>query len=113
VDLRLDEEAAETATVLTVHGRVDSSTSKQFGERLTGLLEAGTPHVVIDLGQLLYISSAGFRILLIAARLADQRGARLVLCNMSSDVRRLFDLGRFSQLFRILASRDEALAQSG
>jgi hypothetical protein len=32
---------------------------------------------------------------------------------MSPDVRRLFDLGRFSQLFQILASRDEALAESG
>lgn len=112
MQLRLNEEIAGDATVLQVQGRVDSNTSKQFGERLTELLEAGARRVVIDLGQLLYISSAGFRILLIAARLADSRGAGLALCNLSPDVRRLFDLGQFSQLFPIFASRDEAVAQA-
>jgi anti-sigma B factor antagonist len=113
VHLRLVEEAAGDARILTVHGRIDSNTAKEFGERLNGLLEAGPPCVVVDLGHLLYISSAGFRMLLIAARLADSRGARLALCAMSPDVRRLFDLGRFSQLFPIFASRDEAVAQPG
>lgn len=95
-----------------MHGRIDSSTAKEFGARLDGLLEAGAPCVVVDLGQLLYISSAGFRMLLIARRLAESRGARLILCGMSQDVRALFDLGKFSQLFPIVASRDEAVAQA-
>jgi anti-sigma B factor antagonist len=112
VQLTIVEDAIGNATILAAQGRVDSNTSKQLGDRLTSLFEAGTPSVVIDLGQLLYISSAGFRILLIAARLADSRGASLALCGLSPDVRRLFDLGQFSQLFPIFASRDEAVRQT-
>jgi anti-anti-sigma factor len=110
VNLTIVEEAVGNATILATQGRVDSNTSKQLGERLAGLLEADARRIVIDLGQIIYISSAGFRILLIAARQAEARGASLALCCLSPEVRRLFDLGQFSQLFPIFPSRDEAVS---
>jgi hypothetical protein len=53
---------------------------------------------VLDLSRLEYISSAGFRVLLLAAKLADETGSRLVLCGVSGKVRQLFDLGGFLDL---------------
>lgn len=113
MQLTIAEDTVGSATILAAQGRVDSNTSKQLGERLNALIEGGTPSVVIDLGELLYISSAGFRILLIAARLAEARGAGLALCGLSPEVRRLFDLGQFSRLFPIFATREEAVRQAG
>jgi anti-anti-sigma factor len=105
----LKQEIVGEVTVVEVKGRVDSSTAPVLGERLTTLLAAPSQRLVLDMRDLEYISSAGFRVLLLAARRADEAAARLVLCGLSSKVRQLFDLGGFLDLFAISASRDEAL----
>ena len=66
--------------------------------------------LVVDCAQLDYISSAGFRVLLQAAKRAEQNTAKFVLCGVSGKVRQLFDLGGFLDLFTISASRDEAIS---
>ena len=65
--------------------------------------------VVVDFADVEYVSSAGFRVLLIAAKRADASASRLVLSGLSAKVRQLFDLGGFLDLFSIMASREEAL----
>ena len=45
------------------HGRLDSTTSKAFGDRLTSLLETGHGALVVDLKSIAYISSLGFQAL--------------------------------------------------
>jgi anti-anti-sigma factor len=106
VDLR--EEHHGDVAVVDIQGRIDSTTALTLGERLAGILGAGKA-LVLDLRQLEYISSAGFRILLLAAKQADAAGRRLVLCGMSPKVRQLFDLGGFLDVFQISASREDAI----
>ena len=98
--------------VLEIVGRVDSTTAPSLGVRLTGIL-ADRKALVLDLGQLEYISSAGFRVLLLAAKQADTTGHRLALFGMGPKVRQLFDLGGFLDFFVISASRDDAIAAVG
>lgn len=108
MDLR--EERVGEVTVVEVKGRIDSITAPALGERLTANLEAPKVSVLLDLGELKYISSAGFRVLLLAAKRAEQNGGRFVLCSVSGKVRQLFDLGGFLDLFSITATRDEGIA---
>src|SRR5262245_23773101 len=108
MDLR--EEHVEGVTVVQVKGRLDSTTSPALGERLSAILGAAKARVLVDFSQLEYISSAGFRVLLQAAKRADQNTARLVLCGLSSKVRQLFDLGGFLDLFAITGTREEGIA---
>jgi anti-anti-sigma regulatory factor len=35
----------------------------------------------------------------------------LVLCGMSAELRRLFDIGKFTELFTVSATRDEGLTK--
>ena len=105
----LKQEIVGEVTVVEVKGRVDSSTAPALGERLTMLLETPSQRLVLDMRDLEYISSAGFRVLLIAAKRAEQAAGRLVLCGLSGKVRQLFDLGGFLDLFLISSSRDEAV----
>ena len=51
---------------------------------------SGAVHVVIDLEQVKYLSSAGIRPLLALAREVRKREGRLVLCNLSEDVEGVF-----------------------
>lgn len=110
--MELKEEQIGGITVLEVKGRLDSTTSPVLGDRLTAILGAAKARVLVDFSQLEYISSAGFRVLLIAAKRADQNTAKLVLCGVSGKVRQLFDLGGFLDLFSITATREEGIASA-
>ncbi len=109
--LDIAEEQRGDITIVEIKGRIDSNTAKSFGERLTGLIKAGRMRVVVDLKHLVYISSAGFRALLVAGQLAEESKGTLALCSLSSEVQRLFDLGAFTDLFAIYGSREEGVTK--
>lgn len=98
--------------ILEPRGRIDTNGAKPFGDRVVELIRSGSHHMLIDMRHILYISSAGFRALLIARKLADEVQGKLVLCGMSAEVRRLFDIVAFTELFTICAGRDEGLAKA-
>lgn len=97
-------------TVVEPRGRIDSATAKEFGERLSKLLDDGHNQIVIDLHSITYISSAGFRQLLIAKRSMQDKDGRLALCGVSGEVKRLFDIGAFGELLPIYPTREAGIA---
>jgi anti-anti-sigma factor len=65
----------------------------------------------VDFGGVSYISSAGLRVLLVAAkRLRAGRGT-LVLCALGDPVRQVFDLAGFLPLFTVEATRALAVTR--
>ena len=109
--MEIAEQQAGQITIVEVKGRIDSNTANAFGERLIGLIKAGRLRLVVDLKHIIYISSAGFRALLLAGRLAEETNGTLALCSLSTEVQRLFDLGAFTDLFVIYPSREEGLTK--
>lgn len=97
--------------VLSVAGRVDGSVSKELEERLGGALKSGK--LVVNLAEMNYISSAGLRALLVAAKTAKASGTPLALAGLTQNVRDVFDMSGFTALFKIHASTDEAVAALG
>lgn len=108
MDMR--EGVAGEVTILEVGGRIDSTTALALGEKLAGAMATPKRRLVLDLARIEYVSSAGFRVLLLAARRAEESDGRFVLCSLSGKVRQLFDLGGFLDLFPISASREEGIA---
>jgi anti-sigma B factor antagonist len=106
------EHQNEDVTIVEVRGRIDSTTAREFGDRLSEIFSSGRTRVVLELRDTPYMSSAGFRVLLIAAKRLEAMQGRLVLCGLSPELRRLFDLGAFTDLFQISTSREDALAAS-
>jgi anti-anti-sigma factor len=108
--ITIAEQQNGAVTVVDVNGRVDSNTAKSFEERLTELFRSGRNRVIVDFKHLVYISSAGCRVLLVAARLAQKSDGRLALCNLTADVMRVLELGGLTDFFAIYPSREEGLA---
>jgi len=108
MDLR--EGSVGGIAVLDVVGRVDSTTAPVLQEKLQSVMTAPQTKVLIDFTRLEYISSAGFRVLLLAAKRAQETGSHLVLCGVAGEVRQLFDLGGFLDLFTIAGSREDGIA---
>lgn len=109
--MEISEQNVGEITIVEIKGRIDSNTAKMFGERLTNLIGAGRARLIVDLKHIIYISSAGFRALLIAGRLAEESKGALALCGLSTEAQRLFDLGCFTDLFVIYPSREEGLSK--
>ncbi len=109
--MEIAEQHTGKLTIVEIKGRLDSNTAKAFAERLTSLINAGHARLVVDFKHIEYITSAGFRALLVADEAAKRINGTVALCSLSADVRRLFEMGAFTDVFRIYASREEAVAK--
>jgi anti-sigma B factor antagonist len=109
--MKLLEGVIDDVTVLEAYGRIDSKTAKEFSDRLIALVQAGQSAIVVDLKNIAYISSAGFRVLLIANRVAAEKRSKLALCGVIGEVRRLFEIGDFTNRFLICQTPAEGIVQ--
>jgi len=109
--MKLVEEVTEDVTVVEAYGRLDSTTAKEFGDRLISLIQAGRSAIVVDLKNIAYISSAGFRALLIANKATSERQGKLALCGVIGEVKRLFDIGAFTDEFLIYPTQADGIGK--
>lgn len=98
-------EALPGATVVTVAGRVDSAGADAFEHALLGLFEPPAARVLLDCAALAYISSAGLRVVLMAAKRARHSQGRLVLCGLRPEVREVFEISGFATILDLAADR--------
>jgi anti-anti-sigma factor len=110
--MEITESEKDGVAIVEPRGRIDTVGAKPFGDRLAELIRSGSRHVLIDFQHIIYVSSAGFRALLIAHKLADEAKGKVVLCGMSAEVKRMFEIGAFTDLFIICATREEGLAKA-
>ena len=87
--------------LIKIKGRVDSSTAPQLAQALETAHEEGKHKLVMDLGELEYMSSAGFRALLAAQRNSKKynRG-EVVLAAVPERIREALELAGFTELFK-------------
>jgi len=109
--MKLVEATAEGVTVVEAYGRLDSTTAKEFGDRLIALVQAGRASIVLDLKNIAYISSAGFRVLLITNRATAEKQGKLALCGVTGEVRRLFEIGSFMEQFLICQTQADGIGK--
>ncbi len=109
--MNIDERKGNGTLVIRVTGRLDSATAPQFEERLMSAIQVGETHIAVNLEGLDYISSAGLRVLLKAAREIKTGGGGLALCCMRDYIREVFDLSGFISIIPVVATEEEALAK--
>jgi len=93
-------------------GRLDYEAAAAFQQELVALVDAAgqtKQALVLNLSGLSFVSSAGLRAFLVAARAAQAAGVALILCELPDAVRAVFDLAGFSQLLRIVPLESDAL----
>ena len=109
--LRMVDSRAGAICVLSISGRIDSGNAAELQDRLNGLLSSGEKTLLLDFKQVLYLTSAAFRVLLVATDEAQRNAARLVLCGLAGQVRELFEMGGLLEAFTVHGSREDALAK--
>ncbi len=95
--------------VATVGGRIDSATAHEFEDIMNATIGDGDRAVIVDLGQLSYISSAGLRAILLIAKGLWKRDAKFALCSLGDTIDEVFQIAGFDKIIRIHASLPEAM----
>ena len=107
--MEINEHIEGNIIILEPNGRLDTNTSDEFEAKLVGLIDEEELRLVIDLIHVDYISSAGLRVLLMAAKKLKIMNGSIVLCSMSDHIKEVFDIAGFTPIFSIEQSRDKAI----
>ena len=91
-------------------GRIDSSNAGVFEQAVLGPVEAGQMRLVLDFAELDYISSAGLRVVMMAAKRLNSANGRMALCGLNESIREVFEISGFLRILTVLNTREEALA---
>jgi anti-anti-sigma factor len=94
--------------IVGIAGSLDSTTSPQAQKSLDGVV-AGAKKVLLDFSQLDYISSAGLRVLLGAAKQLRASGGKLGMFGLNQSVREVFEISGFSSILAVYPSEAEAV----
>lgn len=108
--MQIDLHPKENAALVTIAGSVDGTTADALQTTLRGYVTEGHTHLVVDMGDVDYTSSAGLRALLATVKDARQRGGDLRLANIVPNVMKVLDLSGFTSILKTFADVDAALA---
>ncbi|MDX6806218.1 STAS domain-containing protein [Terrihabitans rhizophilus] len=98
--MNITEQAEGANIILSISGRLDSTSSKGLEDVLLRAVQ-NKAGVVIDFEGLQYVSSAGLRVLLKSAKMAKSSGSKLVLASLAPQVEEVFEVSGFTAIFAI------------
>lgn len=102
------------ARTLQINGRLDTHSYQMLDARLSVELLGNHKTVVLDLGGLDYISSAGIRSIFTARKTLASRGGQLLVLNAQPQVRKVFEIVKavpVKEIFTSVAELDAYLDQ--
>jgi anti-anti-sigma factor len=100
--MNISKTQTEGKTILTLSGRLDTTTAPQLQEAL--LPEFDEPkEIELDFTELAYVSSAGLRVLLIGEKTAKVTGGRMTLAHVPPDIMEIFSMTGFVDILHIVS----------
>lgn len=91
-------------------GRLDSNTAPELEQALTKLLGEGRLHVVMDLSEIEFLSSAGLRVMVSTMKTLRKGGGDLAVAAPNLRAREVLRLAGLDAVFSIYDTREAAIA---
>jgi anti-sigma B factor antagonist len=96
--------------VVDMDGRLDSHSAGDASDRLVKIVQGDDKQVLLNLENLEYLSSAGLRVILQAAKLLQGKRGELRICCANDTVRDVLVTSGFNSLVKFYPSEKEAFA---
>jgi anti-anti-sigma factor len=87
-----------------VAGNLDSATSPSLTRAVNVAMEEGARRLIFDMRDVRYVSSAGLRVILIAAKQAQSAGGGVAVFGLQANVAQVFAVSGFDRVVTIAAS---------
>lgn len=85
-------------------GRLDTAVSQEVATALQPLIDNAQKTLVLDCKDLAYISSSGLRIFLTVRKAAAAKGGKVIVRDITPEIRQVFMMTGFLNLFEIQES---------
>ena len=108
--MQIAEQRLGDVVVLCPAGRIDNDTSPEFQAKLLETVGKDSARVIVDAAEIEYISSAGLRALMMAAKQSKAKGGQLAIVALTPIVQEIFAISRFFHVVTVFGTRDEAAA---
>ena len=96
---------------IKIKGRLDADSSPEAEKVVKDALEGQTTRVLFNLASLEYLSSAGLRVLLGAAKEMRRKDGKIVLCALNEFVKEIFEVSGFQSLIPIADSVESGIQE--
>lgn len=107
--MNISTRKAYDVVVVDMEGRLDSKASGYAYDELVKIVKGDIKHVLINLEKVEFITSAGLRSLLVAAKLLQTDRGELRLCSANSAVKDVLESAGFASLLRLYPTEAEAI----
>jgi anti-sigma B factor antagonist len=97
-------------TIVSIAGPIDALTAPEMSTTLSSQIAAGQPYLVLDLGQVSFMSSAGLRVILGALKECRQAGGDLRLAAAQPGIAKILKMSGFTNILKAYPAVDEAVA---
>ena len=84
-----------------LNGRLDTPAAVKAQQEITPLLENADKEILLDCSRLEYISSSGLRLFLTIRKETAAKGGKVIIQNVSDDIKKVFMMTGFFNLFEI------------
>jgi len=109
LSLKVDLEAIEQKIVLRLEGRIDAATSPLLERQMERLIQEKHHHLLLDLNQVDYLSSAGLRLLLSMSKKLQSLKGFLILFSLAAEVEEIVKMAGFDRVLLLFANEKDAL----
>ncbi len=107
--MEITQENLNGVLILKLNGRLDITTTQQLEVAINSALEKEQKKILVDCTNLEYISSAGLRTLLAAAKNSKKIDGIISLCCLNKNVKQIFEISGFTAIFDIFDSIENAI----
>lgn len=104
--MELNYQKKGDSVYFTISGKLDSNTSPSFESQIMPVIDK-EKKLVFECEKLDYISSAGLRVFLSAAKKIKESGGKIALCSLKPQIKEVFKISGFSGVFPVYESPDE------
>jgi anti-sigma B factor antagonist len=104
-----DRRIGEDTHVVAVTGEIDLFTAPDFKQHVSTPIDAGVPHVIVDLTSTAFIDSSSLGVLIGAHRRLKLRGGSLTIVCANEAITKTFRITGLDGVFTLVPTIDDAI----
>lgn len=101
--------ARRDIALLKVQGYIDTQTCGEMHAQMTKVLQDGFLHLIVDMGAVNYVSSAGWGVFVSEIKNIREKGGDLKIVQMSPEVYDVFEMLEFNRILECYDTIEEAI----